>query len=528
MKLVFVLVVFVTWLAVSEGSWILIVAAHGTKSHQNVYVPLTKELVGRGHHVTLITNYDIGEVAQHDNVNQILLEQLALDTSIFPNMFKALTGTWRDKIEMGVQVARMMFTFPAMVAETTYGDSRIQTLLAKGKFDLVMFSEACGLTCYPFGWHFKAPTIAMSPNVLFPGRAALLGDEEHYSYVPFILSSYTDKMSLNQRLGNYLISKLFNTFVHDWHIDSVHSIFKKMVDPDCPPFIEIEKNFSLVFTNSHPSFSYPRTLPPQVIEVGGLHCRPARPLPDDLEAFVSSSEAGFVVFAIGSAIKMEDMPEEMIQSFIKAFARLPQRVVWQWKGKVRSDLPANVLAVPWLPQQDLLGHKHCRAFLTHGGLNSLQEAVYHGVPVLGFPFGTDQTLNVGRAVKEGYAAKLEWKEITQETLIKSIQEILHDSKYKKSAKRISGMFRDQIQPPLERAVFWTEFVLRHKGTDHLRLGSIDLAPYQRALVDVYFVFSLFFIIPLLLVFFCVRKCCCANKRPAAPPAVRNEQIKKRQ
>jgi glucuronosyltransferase len=74
-----------------------------------------------------------------------------------------------------------------------------------------------------------------------------------------------------------------------------------------------------------------------------------------LEAFVSSSEAGFVVFAIGSAIKMEDMPEEMIQSFIKAFARLPQRVVWQWKGKVRSDLPANVLAVPWLPQQDLLG-----------------------------------------------------------------------------------------------------------------------------------------------------------------------------
>lgn len=102
------------------------------------------------------------------------------------------------------------------------------------------------------------------------------------------------------------------------------------------------------------------------------------------------------------------------------------------------------------------------------------------------------------------------------------------NRYKKSAKRISGMFRDQIQPPLERAVFWTEFVLRHKGTDHLRLGSIDMAPYQRALVDVYFVFSLFFIIPLLLVFFCVRKCCCAKRPAAAPPVVRNEQIKKRQ
>jgi glucuronosyltransferase len=49
------------------------------------------------------------------------------------------------------------------------------------------------------------------------------------------------------------------------------------------------------------------------------------------------------------------MPEELILSFIKAFSRLPQRIIWQWKGKVRTDLPANVLPVPWLPQQDLLG-----------------------------------------------------------------------------------------------------------------------------------------------------------------------------
>ena len=49
------------------------------------------------------------------------------------------------------------------------------------------------------------------------------------------------------------------------------------------------------------------------------------------------------------------MPEQMIQSFIKVFSRLPQRVVWQWKGKPRSDLPSNVLAIAWLPQQDLLG-----------------------------------------------------------------------------------------------------------------------------------------------------------------------------
>lgn len=75
-----------------------------------------------------------------------------------------------------------------------------------------------------------------------------------------------------------------------------------------------------------------------------------------MEAFVSSSpDAGFILFAVGSALKMSDMPEEMVQSFIKVFSRLPQRVIWQWKGTPRSDLPSNVLAIPWLPQQDLLG-----------------------------------------------------------------------------------------------------------------------------------------------------------------------------
>lgn len=357
MKLFLFVFVFVLTLAVpvAQASRILIVAAHGTKSHQNVYVPLTKELVARGHHVTLITNYHIGEVAGLDNVRQIWLEELALDMSRFPNMFTVMSDPWK-KLEMAGQVINILYNQPSINAETTYGDPRVQQLMASESFDLVMISEACGLTCYPFGWHFKAPTIAMSPNVLFPGRAVLLGDDEHQSYVPFLMTSYTDRMSLYQRTMNFMASLFFKIFVHDLHIETVHNIFKRTINPECPSFLEIEKNFSLVFTNSHPSFSYPRTLPPRVIEVGGLHCRPAQPLREDLETFVSSSEAGFIVFAVGSAINMEDMPEEMVQSFIKAFARLPQRVIWQWKGKIRSDLSKNIMAIPWLPQQDLLGN----------------------------------------------------------------------------------------------------------------------------------------------------------------------------
>ena len=72
---------------------------------------------------------------------------------------------------------------------------------------------------------------------------------------------------------------------------------------------------------------------------------------------MTSSDSGFILFAIGSLVKMDEMPEEVVQSFIRVFSRLPQRVVWQWKGAPRKDLPKNVLPMSWLPQQDLLGNE---------------------------------------------------------------------------------------------------------------------------------------------------------------------------
>lgn len=90
-----------------------------------------------------------------------------------------------------------------------------------------------------------------------------------------------------------------------------------------------------------------------------MHCRPAKPIEDDLASFISGEE-GFIVFAIGGVQKMEDMPTYMQQYFIDVFAALPQRVIWQWKGKMRPDLPPNVRAMAWLPQQDLLGKQITR------------------------------------------------------------------------------------------------------------------------------------------------------------------------
>jgi glucuronosyltransferase len=228
-------------------------------------------------------------------------------------------------------------------------------MIANESFNLVMVSQMLSTVSAPLAWHFKAPLMVFSPNTLFPGMAIILGDDEHSSYVPFVFTHFTDQMNLGQRIVNTIVTKLC-TFLQQWYEEfTVPTIVKEKGITGCPPIQSIMQNVTMVFTNSHPSFTYPRSLPPQVIEVGGIHCRPAKDLAKDLDIFLSNSPDGFLLFSVGSLQRMEDMPERVIQSFIKTFARLPVRVIWQWKGKKRTDLPSNVLAIPWLPQQDLLG-----------------------------------------------------------------------------------------------------------------------------------------------------------------------------
>lgn len=40
---------------------------------------------------------------------------------------------------------------------------------------------------------------------------------------------------------------------------------------------------------------------------------------------------------------------------VDVFSRLPLKIIRQWPGETFGDIPGNILALRWLPQQDLLG-----------------------------------------------------------------------------------------------------------------------------------------------------------------------------
>uniref|UniRef100_A0A672UQ10 UDP-glucuronosyltransferase n=1 Tax=Strigops habroptila TaxID=2489341 RepID=A0A672UQ10_STRHB len=256
-------------------------------------------------------------------------------------------------------------------------------------------------------------------------------------------------------------------------------------------------------------FEFPRPFLPNFEFVGGLHCQPAKPLPKEMEEFVQSSgKHGIVVFSLGSMVY--NLSDEKSNIIARALSQIPQKVLWRYKGKKPETLGSNTRIYDWIPQNDLLGHPLTKAFITHGGTNGIYEAIYHGIPMVGIPMFADQHDNIAHMRAKGAAVALDFSTLTTQDLADALKTVLNNSTYKENALRLSKIHHDQPVTPLDRAVFWVEFVMRHKGAKHLRPAAHHLTWYQYHSLDVLaFLFTCTAIAVFILVkccVFCCRKC----------------------
>lgn len=74
-------------------------------------------------------------------------------------------------------------------------------------------------------------------------------------------------------------------------------------------------------------------------------------------------------------------------------------------------------------------HPKIKVFITQGGLQSFQEAVHHGVPMVGIPWFVDQGFNVAKMVDAGIGVKLLPKNLhSYEDIKLALETVLHDKK----------------------------------------------------------------------------------------------------
>ena len=452
----------------------------GTKSHIIQFAPVLEELLHRGHEVTAVIfnsiklkNENYTEILVPNAGERIMLEisqatmsQNGLNFNVLRSMFEAGKNSLED---IAVQPLR---------------DNMFKEFLkSKKKVDLIVAMTGTGAFLADY---FDCPIALFSPIGPMVGNFLIgTGIDINFSVQPSGTGGLIEPMTFFERLSNHMkfngeilfLQWFLNLLVgyqrEEWSSGQIRDPISIMKD-----------RFSILLSSSHAVTHGAWSYPPNIIESGSWHLKDPQPLPSELKDFVDASKKGVVLVSFGSAIKPSMMPEEKMFVFLEAFRKIDLSVIWKWDSEV-PNLPKNVMISSWVPQQDLLAHPKLRVFVTHGGMGSIMESIYHKATIVGIPLAMDQKTNLLRAARHGYARVLDWASLTAEDLSNAINEGTEDDEMSTALERIHNLYVDSMQRPVELAAWWLEYVCRHRGTGILQPSAGDNIPwYQYHHVDI--------------------------------------------
>lgn len=121
-------------------------------------------------------------------------------------------------------------------------------------------------------------------------------------------------------------------------------------------------------------------------------------------------------------------------------------------SQIDDDIPLNFLVKSFLPQLELL--KRADVFITHAGFNSVNEALYFGVPMLALPQVNDQHMVAKRLSTMQLGITENIKELSPEILKAKTETFIMDSHIKENCMSFSQEMRNSAN--LEHVVLELE------------------------------------------------------------------------
>ncbi|KAH7718626.1 Protein UGT-54 [Aphelenchoides avenae] len=327
--------------------------------------------------------------------------------------------------------------------------------------------------------------------------AKTLGIPHPPSFNPILCAASIngDTMPYLERAWNFFL-RTYNSWVLAPRVHKViNGVFRDKFGPSFPGIERIAENMSLAFVNANEFFDLSKPISHKVINIGGIVEKKPKALTTDMEEIFSESKNGVVLFSFGSIADTTKMTEEMKQAFLNAFSRFPD-VTFVWKLQVSGndshllDRHSNVHVVDWVDQVSILAHPKTRAFITHCGLNSLNEASSHGVPLLAIPLFGDQLYNAAIVLKKKMGVYMDIREITEDSVHQALDKVLNDPSYREHAQLVKNKLERAPFKAAEKFVKWTEFAAEFSDLSELGLAGAGMNFFVYHSLDV--------IIPLLL------------------------------
>ncbi|KAF2893558.1 hypothetical protein ILUMI_12612, partial [Ignelater luminosus] len=476
-KIAFLILFVIFNISAINGARILGIALVPSFSHQVTYRPLWKELSLRGHQLLVLTT---------DPMNDPSLTNLTeVDLSFSYEMWDRDVVPVMNNPKSAEHVMEVLTVTMKKIVNQQLSYTEIQKLIRNENecFDLVIAEISAPITVI-FSERFKCPYIGIMSNDPPTIVYNLIGNPVNPIANPDVNLPYSGKLSFYER---------FSSVVHNLIMDYVLTDYFKFMDENVKSHFgegflsvpDVISKMSLLFVNTNSILNQMRPLMPNVIQIGdGIHRHSSKPLPRDLQEHLDNATQGAIYFSLGSNVKSKLLSNKTKIVLLETFSELPYTVLWKFE---HDDLPCkydNVITSEWFPQQDIFKHPNVKLFITQGGIQSIDEAIYDHIPILGLPFFMDQITNVQRLVHKGLGLSLDYKTLDKKILKATILEIINNPKYRNRVKELADLVSDQPMTGLEKAVWWTEYVIRHKGAKHLRSSILEIPSYQYYLLDV--------------------------------------------
>ncbi|XP_055912486.1 UDP-glucosyltransferase 2-like [Eupeodes corollae] len=450
---------------------------------------IVNALAERGHSLT-VASVDENN-SPHPNVTYIHLEEAYNTVADYYKDSDANFDTYGPFANL-----RLLYNFKLLECKGIFQSKGFEKAsnLAEEKFDLILFDISAGPCIFRLIQKYpEIPVVAVSAFKMDPYILEIVGGHSYPGYVPYFLDHQDVPMNLWNRLTNsatYAFAYFYRKYITESAVESLAP------DDPKPTLQSLQKRVNMTLINTHPAMDYAQSLPPNVIEVGGLHIKEPQKLPEDINAFIDSGNRGAILISLGSNTLVETIGQNRIDAILFVIRSMPQyNFLWKIeKEDIFEDAPKNLLIRKWLPQNDILANSRVHAFFTHAGGLSMQEATWHGVPVIAMPLFLDQFVNARNAQLKGCGLEVNFETLNNETLLQAFTKILSDQNYKLQMQKLQKKFQDRQNKPLDTALWWIEYFLRNPNAEHLTPSSRDISYFAANSFDIFIIFLIICIV----------------------------------
>ncbi|WP_010233750.1 macrolide family glycosyltransferase [Clostridium arbusti] len=340
--------------------------------HVNPTIALTKELVDRGHEVTYLISEEFREKIASVGANVITYKAQTGKKLVVRDIFAIMSTIYYKALEIGKNfdciIYEMGFFFGAKLGEELH----IKTVCLTSTFALN--KKITNDSTKGKGFLRKI----MESKLFRKALSRFLIKDKKLRHTDLIY----ELIDHNPDLNIVYTSRKFQIYNEDF--DEKQFVF---IGPSVGGRVQ---ESDIPFDHMKEKIIY--------ISLGTVSTNVLKFFKTCMEAFKDTNVS--VVMSIGKQINIEDL----------------------------GNIPANFYVYSFVPQVAVL--EHTDLFITHCGMNSANESMYYGIPVIGIPQRADQPIVAKRMIELGLGEMIDKKHVTATNLRVAASKILNDSTYK--------------------------------------------------------------------------------------------------